>query len=99
MQTMTLIIKHIKNPDIFGGGGYWSKMDRPNNVRIPVETIEEAAEKCRDFIEEYDLGSGNWVGGVVTEGDNPVAAISFNGRIWGKDDEYLKHTVTAVFGK
>lgn len=94
---MTLIVKHAKNPDI--SGGYWSKMHRPNNVQIPVATIEDASEKCLNFIEEYDLGSGNWLGGVVIEGNTPVAVISYNGGIWDKDDECFKYTVTAFFGK
>lgn len=50
---------------------------------VPVETIEEAQEVVRDYIEMNGLGGGNWAGGKVwTEDDQYLGYISYNGRFW-----------------
>ena len=38
--------------------------------------------KCREFIDEHDLGGGNWSGGEVYEEGTLVARVSYNGRVW-----------------
>jgi len=53
------------------------------NSRVPVKTLFEASEACGRFILGNDLGSGNWVGGEVTDAEGKVIAkISYNGRAW-----------------
>ena len=32
-----------------------------------ADTIEELQQAVRDYIEEYDLGGGNWTGGQVSD--------------------------------
>lgn len=49
---------------------------------LPVDSFAEASEKCLEFIEKNNLGSGNWVGGQVYRGGKQVAEVSFNGRVW-----------------
>ena len=37
---------------------------------------------CRAYIEQDDLGGGNWTGGELTEHGRPVGRVSYNGRVW-----------------
>lgn len=50
-----------------------------------VGSIEEASDVCCNFIDENDLGGGNWSGGNVFRDGEMVARISYNGRIWNPD--------------
>ena len=72
---------HWQNPDV----PVWGV---PNKV-AQVDTLEEASQKCLDYIEEYDLGGGNWIGGYVQDGEKHIASISYNGRIWDKGTDYF----------
>jgi len=49
---------------------------------IEVPNLEQASLACRDYIEEFNLGAGNWVSGDVYSGDTRIAHISDNGKIW-----------------
>lgn len=73
-----------------------------------VQTLQEAADACVQYIEEYDLGMGNWVGGQVyhpTKGF--IATVSYNGRLWKGDlndfkkepEEYPAHLLTEKWGE
>lgn len=53
-----------------------------------AKTIEECCAIVRGYIEENNLGSGNWTGGVVFQNGTRVGYISYNGRYWGKGSEY-----------
>lgn len=52
------------------------------NKNIKVSTMEAASNACMDYIDEHELGFGNWAGGQVTDDDKLVAQISYNGRVW-----------------
>jgi len=62
---------------------------------VGVDGPAMAAMVCRTYIEEHELGGGNWAGGIVIDcrgrkGDAystfpKVARISYNGRIWNMD--------------
>lgn len=50
---------------------------------VTVQSLSEASAVCRQYLDEHDLGGGNWVGGLVTDKDGTaLAEISYNGRIW-----------------
>lgn len=54
----------------------------PNKI-IPVKSFKDARELCMKFIEENDLGSGNWDGGeILNDKDEVIAHVSYNGRVW-----------------
>ena len=53
-----------------------------------AESIEECQQIVRSYIEANDLGSGNWTGGAVYEGEQQIGYISYNGRYWPKGSEY-----------
>ncbi|MFQ5642329.1 MAG: hypothetical protein ACE5FQ_01380 [Thiogranum sp.] len=77
---MEVILASCGNPDHF------QDPDQPmygceNNSRLAVNSLEEASLKCKDFINRNYLGSGNWAGGEVFEGNKCIAKISYNGNI------------------
>lgn len=47
-----------------------------------VETMAEAAALCRNYIEFYELGGGNWNGGELTCENVVIGRVSYNGHIW-----------------
>ena len=47
-----------------------------------AETIEELQQIVRTYIDDNDLGSGNWSGGDVFEDGKKIGRISYNGRWW-----------------
>ena len=52
-------------------------------VYFEVNSLLEAKNLTQKFINEFDLGGSNWVGGrVIDEENNFVARISYNGRVW-----------------
>ncbi len=79
---MLVELKHCKNPDI--PGGYWSTMSRPRRPQqVHVTTFAEAAKRVQQYIDAYELGGGNWTGGLVRDNDgNVIAKVSYNGRVW-----------------
>lgn len=89
MKKYKTFIKHTKNPDI-SNGGYWSKIKRPNNVTIIVDSLPEAKDICLKFIEKYNIGGGNWYPAIITENNIQIATISYNGRIW--DTKHIEIT-------
>lgn len=73
-------LESVGNPD-FGQYPGASLPGVPRG-RCAVTSLEEAAAKCREFIDEHDLGGGNWSGGDVFEDGTLVARVSYNGRVW-----------------
>lgn len=86
---MDVILSHDANPDI--PGGYWSfPGDDGRPKAVAVTSLEEASRVCRTYIEDNELGGGNWTGGDVVDEGNKIASISYNGRIWLPDGtEYV----------
>ncbi len=71
-----LKLASVPNPDY----GEWFS---PAPTRyVYVKSLKDASRKCREYIEEFNLGGGNWTGGQVSRNGKPVAKISYNGRIW-----------------
>lgn len=72
----------VGNPD-FGQDPTRPLYGVKNTLAI-VDSLAAAARACRKWIEDNDLGSGNWVGGKVIDRTTKqqVAQISYNGRIW-----------------
>jgi hypothetical protein len=49
---------------------------------VAVGDFPAASKACRDYIEENDLGGGNWTGGDIRENGKVVAKVSYNGTVW-----------------
>jgi hypothetical protein len=49
---------------------------------VPVDDFAAASKACRDYIEENDLGGGNWTGGDIRENGKVVGKVGYNGTVW-----------------
>jgi len=50
---------------------------------IPCETLRQCSMACRNYIQKWQLGGGNWPEGQIfhpTKG--LIACVSFNGKVW-----------------
>lgn len=56
-------------------------------VMYPVHNLEEASALCRQYIETYQLGAGNFTGGQIYQDGKETHHVSFNGRIWVTENE------------
>lgn len=52
-----------------------------------VDTLKEAVELCLLYISFYDLGGGNWNGGLITRTADglTIGRVSYNGRVWADE--------------
>ena len=69
------------NPDT--GQNPYESFGEAAEEKVYTASIEECQERVMEYIEEYNLGAGNWAGGEVYDGlDNLIGNISYNGRFW-----------------
>jgi hypothetical protein len=61
----------------------------PSDLWMPTVDYLDASKQCRAYIENNDLGGGNWTGGALRDRitKEAVGSISYNGKVWppGKD--------------
>lgn len=88
MTKYTVILASVGNPDF--GQDQCEPVCGVFNKVIPVNTLEEASIKCRNYVEANVLGSGNWAGGQIYEDKTQVAYVSYNGRICPVGSENFK---------
>jgi hypothetical protein len=60
-----------------------------DNHKVEVESIEEAARKCVEFVRYNNLGGGNWIGGQVLSNNQIIARIQLTGKIFLLSDKYF----------
>lgn len=79
---MKVVLASVGNPD------FRQDPDKPlfgcePNKTVEVKDMKEARDKCMAFIQENDLGGGNWAGGeIMDEKGKVIAIVSYNGRVW-----------------
>jgi len=81
---MLVRLASIGNPD-FGQDPNKPMYGCEKGKLVKVATFKEASEKCRKFIDDNDLGGGNWFGGEIYNDDDKntvIAHVSYNGRVW-----------------
>jgi hypothetical protein len=86
---LELVLANVGNPDFRQNPN--KNLNGIENKLVKVEDLQDASSISCKYIEDNDLGSGNWSGGFVynTEGIQ-VAYISYNGRIWESGEYMLK---------
>lgn len=58
---------------------------------VDSDTIQGCQEAVCEYIDDNDLGSGNWCGGqVYEEGVGYIGRVAYNGRFFSNDTEYGK---------
>jgi len=73
-----LILRSCGNPDF----GQDPSQPMSPTEDIAVDTLRQAAQVARAYIVRHNLGGGNFPTPNVFKGDQVVARISYNGRIW-----------------
>jgi len=58
-----------------------------------VDSIASAQEKVREFIFKANLGSSNFIGALLFDGNIYVGYISYNGRFWDSENKYAKEVL------
>lgn len=81
--SLVVVCSSVGNPDMR------QDPDSPisTEVLMPCDTFRTASKICRNYIDDWDLGGGNWAGGQVyhpTKG--LIAYVSYNGRVWQSTD-------------
>ncbi|QRM34780.1 hypothetical protein [Microvirga sp. VF16] len=76
----TVILDNCGNPD----RGQDPSRRLPGTVRqvVSIADFAAASKACRDYIEENDLGGGNWTGGEIRENGKIVGRVAYNGTVW-----------------
>jgi hypothetical protein len=76
-ESYVMLLRSVGNPDY----GQYAPVSEP--APIKGRTLTAMAEAAREYIEFWDLGGGNWPEPEIrnTNGQ-PVARISYNGRLW-----------------
>lgn len=75
-------LSNVGNPD------YRQDSEKPLPETVcgwaQVDTVKEAVAMCLLYISFYELGGGNWNGGLITQNDNGlvVGKVAYNGRVW-----------------
>jgi hypothetical protein len=85
---MEVILASCGNPDHYQDP-YQSMWGCEDNHKVEVESIEDAARKCVEFVRYNDLGGGNWIGGQVLINNEVIARIQLNGVIFLPDHKYF----------
>ena len=71
-------IDHGQNP--------YDQLYGVSQERVYAASIEECQQRVMEYIDEYNLGGGNWTGGDVYDDlGNVIGHISYNGRYWPKE--------------
>lgn len=65
-------------------------------VRIPkikkfAKTIDDAVKITKKFIQDNDLGGGNFLPAKLFENGKEIGFISYNGRVWNNDNSEMKY--------
>lgn len=85
MKKLTLILKNVGNPDFRQDPS--RKLPETENRKIKVSSFKEASEETIKYIEEFDLGSGNFPHApILDETGKQIAYVSYNGRVWEGTD-------------
>lgn len=90
---MKVKLSSVGNPDLYGENPNRPKPGCARNELREVSSFKEASELCRKFIEDNDLGSGNWSGGAITENRKQIAYVSYNGRVWEGSHSSLRKEI------
>jgi len=62
-----------------------SDMDEDNEIefkRVSVKSIDQAVKLVKEFINENDLGVGEFIGAQIYNNGKPIAYVSYNLKVW-----------------
>lgn len=76
MAKYTAVLRSVGNPDF----GQYAPISPPK--KITAYKLSEIREACRSYIENWDLGGGNFPKCLVRRNGKVVGYFSYNGRFW-----------------
>ena len=76
MAVYTITLRSVGNPDF----AQYAPVSEPR--KVAAGKLSEIRKACRDYIEEWDLGGGNWPDCPVRRDGKVVGYFSYNGRFW-----------------
>lgn len=82
----------------------YDQSDYRANVRVSklkksAKSIGEAVRIAKNFIEDNDLGSGNFIPAKLYKNGKQIGFISYNGRVWNNDQSEMKYAEGGEIGK
>jgi len=81
LQPLRVALITAGNPDL--GQDPAQPLLGVRNRLVPVATLGDASRAVCRFIDEHNVGGGNWAGGQVLDGcGQQIAYVSYNGRVW-----------------
>ena len=80
-----VILESHGNPDF----GQDANQRMSPRRRISVFSLTEASQVTQRYIDEWNLGGGNFSFGQVWKGTKQIAKVSYNGRIWDMDGKEI----------
>ena len=84
---MSYIVNLSTCGNIDHGQNSYEPMYGVPSYMFKCQTIEEGIQEVRRYIEWFDIGSGNWIGGqVYDDNDNVIGQIYYNGRFTKQND-------------
>lgn len=77
---LKVLLSDVGNPDYRQDADRSVTGLRPRWVK--VTDFAEASRVCREYIDNNNLGGGNWSGGLITEDGKEVARVAYGGSVW-----------------
>ncbi len=72
--------------------GEYAPVSEPETVQ--ARALQELRTACKQYIEKWNLGGGNWVAPVVFQDGKAIGHFSYNSRLWiGKPRQWTPKTV------
>lgn len=89
-QGLLLSLSNCGNPDR-GECADRPLPEVPSDLVVPVADLQEASALARRYITAFNLGAGNWAGGIVADHlGQAVARIAYNGRVFDLQGSILE---------
>lgn len=80
-----VLLSNRGNPD-HGQHPHRRLPSTPADAVKPAKDLMQASALCRQYIDQYALGGGNWTGGLVKDrSGKEVARVAYNGRVFAPD--------------
>lgn len=79
-------LRSVGNPDF----GQYAPVSEPKVVQVP--DLKAAVDACWAYIQEWNLGGGNFVDPKVIEDGKLIGTISYNGRFWTVQERKERRT-------
>lgn len=90
-QTLTMTLSSRGNPD-HGQDPDAPLWGCPGDAVVAVESMAQASELARAYIQENELGGGSWNGGAVFDASGAkIARVAYNGRVFAPNDRDVLH--------